>query len=113
MSSFFHMDASLSSAFDGGRPERPEASVGLAGIEPATSELSALRSNRLSYSPARDEQRYRTGHAFPKPVPACRERSLALGERHLDAADEVRADVVDERAQRGERGEQHHVDQPE
>src|SRR4051812_5136567 len=26
--------------------------VGLAGIEPATSELSALRSNRLSYSPA-------------------------------------------------------------
>src|SRR4051812_30318495 len=25
--------------------------VGLAGIEPATSELSALRSNRLSYSP--------------------------------------------------------------
>jgi hypothetical protein len=26
--------------------------VGLAGIEPATSALSVLRSNRLSYSPA-------------------------------------------------------------
>src|SRR5262249_46324120 len=31
--------------------------VGLAGIEPATSELSALRSNRLSYSPMTHQQR--------------------------------------------------------
>src|SRR5689334_650933 len=31
--------------------------VGLAGIEPATSELSALRSNRLSYSPVAQRAR--------------------------------------------------------
>ena len=29
--------------------------VGLAGIEPATSSLSAMRSNRLSYRPPTDE----------------------------------------------------------
>ena len=29
-----------------------ETGVGLAGIEPATSSLSGMRSNRLSYSPA-------------------------------------------------------------
>jgi hypothetical protein len=39
--------------------------VGLDGIEPSTSELSALRSNRLSYSPARDEQDYRTPEGRP------------------------------------------------
>ena len=32
--------------------------VGLAGIEPATSPLSGVRSNRLSYSPV-DRKRYR------------------------------------------------------
>lgn len=39
--------------------------MGLDGIEPSTSELSALRSNRLSYSPVRDEQDYRTSEARP------------------------------------------------
>src|SRR6202034_1000913 len=32
----------------------PPSRVGLAGIEPATSALSVLRSNRLSYSPGID-----------------------------------------------------------
>ncbi len=47
------------------RPRRPAPSmhdecsspVGLAGIEPATSSLSGMRSNRLSYSPKCEEQR--------------------------------------------------------
>jgi hypothetical protein len=45
-------------ARDASRPPRPAVpaltwsnAVGLAGIEPATSSLSGMRSNRLSYSP--------------------------------------------------------------
>ena len=45
MSSFFHMGRTPSESMWAG------ARVGLDGIEPSTSELSALRSNRLSYSP--------------------------------------------------------------
>src|SRR5207237_10213460 len=38
-----------------------DSHVGLAGIEPATSSLSGMRSNRLSYSPGREERSYTTG----------------------------------------------------
>ena len=41
--------------------------VGLAGIEPATSPLSGVRSNRLSYSPA-DRKRYRPAPTADYPV---------------------------------------------
>ncbi len=47
--------AAASAAENGERPpEGPLTSVlvGLAGFEPATSSLSGMRSNRLSYSPA-------------------------------------------------------------
>src|SRR5207245_2367073 len=92
-----------------------------AGIEPATSELSALRSNRLSYSPVpaasphrrRDEQGYRTGTPAPKPgsaaAPAYPRMSLPLGERQLDSADQVGTHVVDEGTERGQCGEEHDV----
>ena len=40
---------------------RPRASVGLAGIEPATSPLSGVRSNRLSYSPGASDDRSGSG----------------------------------------------------
>src|SRR3982751_4734002 len=91
--------------------------VGLAGIEPATSELSALRSNRLSYSPARETTNVNVSRSATKNRGRRdsrggpdEERSVALGERQLDATDQVGAHVVDESAERGQRGEEHHVD---
>jgi hypothetical protein len=42
-----------STRIDGPSHKRAGQTVGLAGIEPATSALSVLRSNRLSYSPRR------------------------------------------------------------
>src|SRR5262245_42359891 len=111
-SNFFHITGPPLAGRDRG--------VGLAGIEPATSELSALRSNRLSYSPVwpsvpsrggrREWQRYRTVAASPKPV--C-PRSVLLGESQLDAAYQVGAHVVDERRERTERGAEYHVDRAE
>src|SRR5439155_13582456 len=84
------------------------------GIEPATSELSALRSNRLSYSPAtgacrrRDEQRYRTDRGPPNRT--WTRISVLLRQCQLNSADQVRAHVVDEGAERRQRREQHDVD---
>jgi hypothetical protein len=45
-------------------------SVGLGGLEPPTSSLSAKRSNRLSYRPVThmaERRDYRNQHAWPKP----------------------------------------------
>ena len=47
--------------------DRGECDVGLAGIEPATSALSVLRSNRLSYSPGAG-RRYTTAAGYPAGV---------------------------------------------
>src|SRR5215468_10504189 len=75
--------------------------VGLAGIEPATSELSALRSNRLSYSPVASTDFRRSGATSKVTVRGSQPQNgylLLLGQRQLDAADQVGADVVDEGA---------------
>lgn len=53
--------------------------MGLDGIEPSTSELSALRSNRLSYSPSCAEQGYRI--AAPNPKSGVGVRLEAIGAR--------------------------------
>lgn len=108
--------------------------MGLDGIEPSTSELSALRSNRLSYSPvparlaggvtlshavvhaqtALLRTRRTSGATSKITVPPSWDQlggtvpSFLLGKRDLDAADEVRTHVVDERSERGQRGEEHH-----
>ncbi len=67
--------------------------VGLGGIEPPTSALSVLRSNRLSYSP---------WHLRPqrlRALPGTQDYTvgsgvLVRGNGHLDAADEVADQVV-------------------
>src|ERR1051325_9380647 len=83
--------------------------VWLAGIEPATSELSALRSNRLSYSPVSATPKVTApGCGPPKRGVAHNPRarvSVPLGQRQLDAAHEVGADVVDEGAEGCQGGE--------
>src|SRR5271166_7182757 len=81
--------------------------VGLGGLEPPTSSLSAKRSNRLSYRPilAYDRPtRLPQSRATPK-------RLIAIGQRHLDAANKVSGQVVDERADGRLRAQQHDVHQ--
>src|ERR1700712_3869064 len=89
----------------------PVHTVGLGGLEPPTSSLSAKRSNHLSYRPVHcftaDRRDYRNGAALPNRV------SIPVGERHFDAADDVGAEVVDERPAGGHRRQQHDVDQPD
>ena len=56
--------------------------VGLAGIEPATSPLSGVRSNRLSYSPGIDQVRPTSGRAGRSQYPrATRRRTFAPHDR--------------------------------
>jgi hypothetical protein len=74
--------------------------VGLGGIEPPTSALSVLRSNRLSYSPAST-----TGHAGYRVPPAptgTLDYTLVSGvpitdDGHLDATHDVADQVVEHR----------------
>src|SRR5687767_5210433 len=106
---------------DPGNEEHLLQHVGLAGIEPATSELSALRSNRLSYSPVAPPHIVRGGATSKVTAPGARapnrfpsrraDRSVLLRERQFDTAHEVGTHVVDKGSQRGQSGEEHHVDE--
>ena len=78
-------------------PRRNFFTVGLGGIEPPTSSLSGMRSNRLSYSPG--------GRSIvpARPISGNRGRPLVAGRRllfldgDLDAAEELGEDVVEGR----------------
>src|SRR5690606_41451356 len=61
------------------------------GLEPVTSSLSGKRSNRLSYRPVR------------RPAKTTSGRSVVLSERDLQAAQQDRPEVVEERAERAQR----------
>src|SRR6185295_18418035 len=84
--------------------------VGLGGLEPPASSLSGMRSNRLSYRPRVPPEVTRPAGAAPTRYPP---GLVLLSEGDLDAADQVGADVVDERADRRQRREQHDVDDPD
>ena len=77
---------------------RRHVGVGLGGLEPPTSSLSAKRSNRLSYRPLNQAEQYPTVAPYTKTGPAghCFAWSVGVGEGDLDAADQVGAQVVDE-----------------
>lgn len=75
--------------------------VGPGGLEPPTSSLSAKRSNRLSYGPSAPpggDPGYPTAFRRLKP-------ELVVGQRDVDPADQLGNDVVDERANGAERGD--------
>src|SRR3954454_348982 len=94
--------------------------VVLRGLEPLTSSLSGKRSNRLSYRPggepagswsARASEPTGEITASPRRLPNRGTTSaVVLGEGDLQAAEECRGEVVEERRERGDRGDQHHVD---
>src|SRR5690606_24317697 len=75
--------------------------VGLGGLEPPTSSLSAKRSNRLSYRPSnRDGTLPHRGRR--KQIASAGQRSgrsIRVGEGGLNAAYEIGAEVVDERTE--------------
>jgi hypothetical protein len=87
--------------------------VGLGGLEPPASSLSGMRSNHLSYRPVAcrtcvsDTRELSLPVAIPQAQPA---RLLPFGERHLNATDQVRAQVVNHRPDGAHRDEQHDVD---
>src|SRR5690606_12232233 len=94
--------------------------VGLTGLEPVTSSLSGKRSNRLSYRPGAPrlfprvpKQTTPARGPFPNPrrgsATSCSPHSV-VGQGEVDAADQRRDDVVEERPQRRQRGEQQDVD---
>src|SRR3954452_7324528 len=72
--------------------------VGLAGIEPATSPLSGVRSNRLSYSPEKRPGSVAAG--FARPAVQLRPRRFLFDNRDLDATEQLGEEVV-------ERGREH------
>ena len=105
--------------------------MGLRGLEPLTSSLSGKRSNRLSYRPVRHLQRARNSsresqardaRRYPTAVVPCKTARyvpLSCGggwgtsvvcQCDLQTADKARADVVQERPQRGDRSHQDDVD---
>jgi hypothetical protein len=84
---------------DGSPPcQDGDSPVGLAGLEPATSSLSGMRSNRLSYRPPHDAARL--PHCLHRAQLACARRSnpvsVWLRQGDLDPADKIGHDVVDE-----------------
>src|ERR1700694_1062115 len=81
--------------------------VGLDGLEPSTSSLSGMRSNRLSYRPLSGGTPARRGTPPRKITASGREPgSVTLPEGNFDPAAEVGDEVVDHGAHRGERGDQ-------
>src|SRR5690606_10004037 len=100
--------------------------VGLTGLEPVTSSLSGKRSNRLSPRPLRraagwrlapDEVTARSrappkrpGVGRPVPPRGTRGAGSLVGEGQLRTTDQGGADVVEERRQRRQGGQQDHVD---
>src|SRR6476469_214968 len=100
--------------------------VGLTGLEPVTSSLSGKRSNRLSYRPVTGPERGQClgwstsdrGGTLPHRGAAGqngigrsgRVSALVLREGDLDAPEQGRGHVVEERPESRDRREQHHVD---
>src|SRR6266568_9140754 len=83
--------------------------VGLGGLEPPTSSLSGKRSNRLSYRPSGGGRNRNTVHRRDRLPQALAGASVGLLERDLNAACHMRDQVVDHRADRGERGDEDYV----
>src|SRR5215207_2323773 len=79
--------------------------VGLGGLEPPTSSLSGMRSNRLSYRPGVRESRT-AGDSPQMPL-------LGVGEDDLEPSDEARGEVVEERREGRQRGDDEDVDHAE
>ena len=101
--------------------------VGLRGLEPLTSSLSGKRSNRLSYRPGShpsaspgqavggaDGKITASGSAAQTEAgrTARTGSAVVLGEGDLDAAEQRGGQVVEERAQRRDRGDQQDVETP-
>src|ERR1022692_4491255 len=115
--------------------------VGLRGLEPRTSSLSGKRSNRLSYRPLNATLTCRNSVQTQVPIAAARSggspgmpaqvhwarrdrlphhgelreagyRLVGFLQRDLDTAGQVRHRVVDDGADRGQRGDQDDVDRP-
>jgi hypothetical protein len=84
--------------------------VGLGGLEPPTSSLSAKRSNHLSYRPV---LRIRPSDEITALVAPLPKTLVPVRQRHFDTADQIRCQVVDECGDGGHRGHQHNVDQPD
>jgi hypothetical protein len=90
--------------------------VGLDGLEPSTSSLSGMRSNRLSYSPRCAAEPHTPGKVTAtcgatanRPDAA----SLRFPQRYFDPTHEVRRQVVNDRTDRGEGGNKEHIEDPE
>src|ERR1700691_499524 len=89
---------------------RVSIGVGVRGLEPRASSLSGTRSNRLSYTP--EWQPYRLGYstAFLRLLATA---SIRLAQGHLDAADGLRDQVVDDRPDREQRRDEDDVQRAE
>src|SRR3954447_20508742 len=87
--------------------------VGLGGLEPPTSSLSGKRSNRLSYRPGCATAPVEgTPAALGRPNRLPRAGSV-VRQGYVQAADQPRAQVVEERTDRRQRRDQddvHHAD---
>ncbi|GEM_PF-2343286 len=94
--------------------------MGLTGLEPVTSALSGQRSNRLSYRPnsavsSTDLQQYRTcrlaqNFRLAERIFGQLELDLILGESDFQTTEQVRRQVIQERAEGGDRRQQHDID---
>ena len=81
--------------------------VGIPGLEPGTSSLSAKRSNRLSYIPislihSGQIRQYRTCRVSPN-------RPLVVSETHQQSTGDTNAEVVEHRRDGTKRGTDHGV----
>src|SRR5690625_4569815 len=89
------------------------ARVGLAGLEPATSSLSAKRSNRLSYRPQHCFSAWRSKWVPIEDIAVWRQESkwnLVIGQSEMQTTHHGCDEVVDERPERRERGEENDID---
>ena len=94
--------------------------MGVPGLEPGTSSLSAKRSNRLSYTPRcligpRHDFTAHPGPISNRGIPpvaiSAESRAfLVVRQRDADAAHQGGGDVVQHRGQHGQGRQQHHVD---
>src|ERR1700712_4275605 len=92
----------------------PVHTVGLGGLEPPTSSLSAKRSNHLSYRPVtctRPRSEITASVVRHPNSFGVTSGSVPICQRHLDAADDVGGQVVDERTDGRHRRQQHDIHQ--
>ena len=75
--------------------------MGVPGLEPGTSSLSAKRSNRLSYTPVEQIREYRTATAFSN--------RLLVGESDQQSTGEADREVVEDAADRAQRCADNHI----